>query len=144
VIAEAARLLRPGGALLLSVPHDGLLRRFDSINRCPDLVDPAEVAPFRDRARDRGELHRHYSLDALRDLLGPAFRIDRVRRTGPGVAEFVNIGLLWLTKRTLRLPRLYDALQYLYFTVYLAEDVIPCGRWSYHIMVRARRRQGPC
>ncbi|MFN8557972.1 MAG: hypothetical protein U0531_11735 [Dehalococcoidia bacterium] len=43
----------------------------------------------------------------------------------------------------MRLPRLYDVLQYLYYSVYLAEDLLPCGRWSYHIMVRARRRPLP-
>lgn len=139
VLREVARLLRPGGALVLSVPHAGLLRRFDAINCCPDLVDPAEVAPFRDRGRAAGELHRHYRLAEIQALLGPSLRIDHVRYTGLGIAEFVNIALLWLTKRVLRAPRLYDYLQYLYFTVYLAEDLLPFGRWSYHLMVRARR-----
>ncbi|MFN8557971.1 MAG: class I SAM-dependent methyltransferase [Dehalococcoidia bacterium] len=74
VVREAARLLRPGGALVLSVPHAGLLRRLDSINRCPDLVDPAEIAPFRDLAREDGEIHRHYTLAQIRALLGPICR----------------------------------------------------------------------
>jgi SAM-dependent methyltransferase len=141
VLREAHRVLRPGGVLILSVPHTGLLRAYDSINRCPKLVDPAEIAPFRDLARESGEIHRHYSLHDLRALLGPGYRVDRVQYTGVGVAEFVNIVLLWLTKRLLRMPRLYDVLQYIYFTVYLAEDMIPFGPWSYHIMIRARRTE---
>lgn len=144
VLREAARLLAPGGTLVLSVPHAGLLRRFDSINRCPNLVDPAEIAPFRDPARERGEIHRHYAVDRLRDLLAPSFRIERVELTGLGVAELVNIGLLWFTKRLLRAPRLYGVLQYIYFSVYLAEDLVPLGPWSYHVMVRARREACPC
>lgn len=139
VIAEAARVLRPGGTLVLSVPHAGLLRRWDAINLRPDLIDPAEIAPFRSLARETGEVHRHYSLADLHALLGSHFRIERVERTGLGVAEPVNLALLWLTKRLLRAPRLYDLGQYLYFTVYLAEDNFRFGRPSYHIMLRARR-----
>jgi SAM-dependent methyltransferase len=143
VIAEAARLLRPGGTLVLSVPHAGLLRRWDSINRCHSLMDPAEIAPFRDVVQEGGELHRHYSLRELRALLRPYFRVTAVQRTGMGAAEIVNIVLLWACKRVLRAPRLYDLLQYVYFTVYMAEDLIPLGRWSYHIMIRAVREDQP-
>jgi SAM-dependent methyltransferase len=142
-VREASRVLAPGGTLVLSVPHAGLLRRWDSINRCPDLVDPAEIAPFRNLPRETGEIHRHYSLPQLRELLAPAFCIDRVQYTGLGLAEFVNIGLLWLCKRLLRAPRLYDLLQYVYFSVYLAEDFLPMGRRSYHIMVRAVKERDP-
>jgi SAM-dependent methyltransferase len=139
VIQEAARLLAPGGTLVLSVPHAGLLRRWDSINRCPDLVDPVEIAPFRDLAREGGEIHRHYTARELRALLRPYFRVNTVQYTGLGLAEVVNIGLLWVCKRLLRAPRLYDLLQYVYFTVYMAEDLLSFGRWSYHIMIRASR-----
>lgn len=139
VVREAARLVRAGGTLVLSVPHAGLLRRWDSINRCPDLIDPAEIAPFRQLAREGGEIHRHYSARELRALLDPYFRVNAVQYTGLGVAEVVNIGLLWFCKRLLRAPQLYDLLQYVYFTVYMAEDLLSFGRWSYHIMVRASR-----
>lgn len=138
-VREAARLLPPGGVLIVSVPNAGLMRRWDSINRCPQLVDPAEIAPFRDLAREHGEIHRHFSLAELRSLLSSSFAITSVRYSGLGIAEPVNIALLWLTKRLLRWPRLYDVLQYVYFTVYLAEDNVSIGARSYHLMVRARR-----
>ena len=143
VLCEAARVLRPGGVLILSVPHRGMLARFDSINRCPDLWDMAEIAPGRDAGEASDEVHRHYSVEELRALLEPAFAIERVHRTGLGAAEIVNIPLLWMAKRLQRLPRLYDALQYAYFTVYMAEDLLPMGRLGYHLMVRATRREGP-
>jgi SAM-dependent methyltransferase len=135
-LSEIARVLRPGGALVLSVPHRGLLARFDSYNVCANLLDhetvshsePAGCAP-----------HRHYSVEQLRTLLGNAFEVDVIQLTGLGLAEFVNIGLVWLCLRALRWPRLYDWLQYIYFSADLAEDFIPLGRSSYHLMLRARR-----
>jgi SAM-dependent methyltransferase len=141
VIREAARMVADGGTLVLSVPHAGLLRRWDSINRCPDLVDAAEIAPFRDLAREGGEIHRHYTARELRALLRPYFRVNTLQYTGLGLAEVVNVGLLWLCKRLLRAPRLYDLLQYVYFTIYMAEDLVPFGKWSYHIMIRASREK---
>jgi SAM-dependent methyltransferase len=141
VVAEIARVLRPGGTLIVSVPHRGRLARCDSINRLPDCWDMAEVAPGRDVATEPGEVHRHYSVTELSRLLGPRLHITAIRRSGFGVAELVNLPLLWLSKRVLRAPRLYDLLQYAYFTVYLAEDLIPTGRAGYHLMVRARRRR---
>lgn len=143
VVREIGRVLRPGGTLVVSVPHAGALARFDSINRCPDLWDLAEIAPGRDRVHETGKLHPHFTLPELRATLGGGFRVTAVRRTGIGLAELVNIPLLWLSKRVLRLPRLYDALQYLYFSVYLAEDLIPTGRAGYHLMVRAVRLDAP-
>ena len=141
VLCEVARVLRPGGALILSVPHRGTLARFDSINRCPELWDMAEVAPGRDVGEATGEVHRHYAVRELRALLAPNFAIDRVHRSGLGVAEIVNIPLVWTSRRLLRLPRLYDALQYAYFSIYMAEDLLPMGRFGYHLMVRATRRE---
>lgn len=138
VLAEAHRVLRSGGTLLVSVPHRGPLTRCDSINRCPDLWEMGEIAPGRDLAGVQ-QIHRHYSVAELRRLLQPSFRITDIWRTGIGLAEMVNVLLLWVAKRLLRMPRLYDAVQYLYFTVYLAEDVVPMGRHGYHLMVRATR-----
>lgn len=139
VLAEIARVLRPGGTLVVSVPHAGLLARFDSINCCPDLWNLDEIAPGRDLVHETGKLHPHFTLPELRAGLGRGFRITGVWRTGLGIAELVNIPLLWVSKRLLRLPRLYDVLQYLYFSVYLAEDLLPMGRAGYHLMVRAVR-----
>jgi SAM-dependent methyltransferase len=123
ILCEIARVLRPGGALIVSVPHRGMLARFDSINRCPDLWDMAEIAPGRDVREDGGEVHRHYSTDELRALLRGDFAIESVHRTGLGVAEIVNIPLLWASRRLLRAPRLYD--------------LLPLGGLGYHLMVRA-------
>lgn len=140
-IAELERALRPGAMLILSVPHRGLLARFDSYNVCSTLLDASELAPGREH--ETGPLHRHYSQAELRGLLQSGFAIDRVELSGLGLAEFVNILLLAACKGLLKSQRLYNWLQYLYFSVYLIEDLVPCGRFSYHIILRARRRLAP-
>lgn len=137
MVAEIARVLRPGGLLVLSVPHRGLFARFDSYNVCAGLLDPDVLAPG--RAPGAGPLHRHYDARELTSMLDDWFEVDRVQLTGLGLAEFVNVGLIWLCLRALRSPRLYGWLQYLYFSADLLEDFFPCGRFSYHLMLRARR-----
>jgi SAM-dependent methyltransferase len=137
-LAEIARLLKPGGTFIVSVPHRGLLWWLDSLNLYQWLVrrtqhglPPPEIgleAP-----------HRHYRLTQLQEMLGPCFRVERVMRTGLGLAELVNLPLLVLCRYLLGWEWLYQLLQYLYFTVYLLEDVAPLGPLGYHMMVVATR-----
>src|SRR5579885_2976563 len=137
-LAEIARLLKPGGTLVLSVPHRGLLWRLDSLNLYQWLVrrthhglPPPEIgleAP-----------HRHYRLTQLQEMLGSRFRVERVMRTGLGLAELVNVPLLVFCRYLLGWEWLYQILQYVYFTVYLLEDGVPLGKLGYHIMVVATR-----
>lgn len=137
-LAEIARLLKPGATLIVSVPHRGLLWWIDALNLYQRLVKwthyglpPPEIgldAP-----------HRHYSRAQLQEMLGPRFKIERVMRTGLGLAELVNLPLLVLCRYLLRWEWLYQIAQYAYFTVYLLEDVVPLGPLGYHMMVVATR-----
>lgn len=136
---EACRVLTEGGQLLLSVPYRGPLASADSLNlysaiqrRIPGLLplDPTE------RGHPR---HRHYSLADLNAYFGGRFRIERVARTGLGVAEPINLALLLLCRGLLHCDAAYRVLRYVYYTAYLAEDLIPAGRYGYHLMVSARR-----
>ncbi len=139
-VAELARVLRPGGTLVASVPHRGLLATADSLNVYAGLL-PHRAAPTDDPSWPGRPHHRHFSLEEFSRLLGPEFEIDTVRRTGLGLAELVNLPLLLLTRAiSPRLGLAYSLLQYLYFGTYIAEDLIPAGRFGYHLMVRARRR----
>ena len=104
VLAEAHRVLRPGGVLVLSVPHRGLLAPLDALNVYPALRrrfpswQPLEPA---DETGPGG--HRHFTIEELGELLGNRFVIDRTARTGLGLAELVHLGLLVTFKGLLRL-----------------------------------------
>jgi SAM-dependent methyltransferase len=136
-VEEARRVVRSGGVLIASTPHRGLLGRMDALNvyaglrrRWPQLPS---VAPA---AESGGHEHRHYSVAELEDVLAPHFTVDRVARTGVGLQEIVHLGLLVL--HSLRLRRLTRALRVLHLGVYLLDDLLPLGRFGYHLTVRAR------
>jgi len=138
--AELARVVRPGGVLVASVPHAGLLAWADSLNVYQRLLPQADP-PTDDPSWETRPHHRHFSIDEFTDLLAPDFAVDRVELTGLGIAELVNLPLLIATRGvSRRLRPLYAALQYAYFTAYLVEDLLPLGPAGYHLMVRAQRR----
>lgn len=140
VLDEIYRLLRPGGRLILSVPNLGWLAGLDSLNLYHRLLGPAAPSPTDDPSWSVATVHRHYSLADLEQLLGPRFRILGAQVTGLGIAEPINFILLLIFRALFRSSRLYDSLQYLYFGVYLLEDLIPTGSYGYHLMIEAERR----
>jgi SAM-dependent methyltransferase len=137
-IAEARRVLRDGGVLIVSVPHRGLLHRLDALNvyealrrrrpHWPPLEKPTESG---------GHEHRHFRVAELEALLDPHFEIDRVARTGLGLQELLSLALLGM--RVVRhADRVAPALLPLHLVVYLVDDLLPLGRLGYHLTVRAR------
>ncbi len=138
VVAEITRVLRPGGLLVVSVPHTGLLRWADSLNVYAWLTgEDALTTPG--TPAEGHDHHRHYSVEAMRLLFGERFSNSYVHTSGLGLAEFVNLALLLLCKRLLRATPLYNALQYLYFGLYIVEDLLPVPRAGYHLMVAMQR-----
>ena len=142
VISEIQRVLKPGGTLILSVPHRGLLGWLDSLNVYALLVRKTHHGIFPQEIAQTG-IHRHYSLSELRALLGTAFSLQRVTCTGLGVAEFINLPLLLLCRYILIWEWAYQILQYGYFLVYLLEDLLPLGPAGYHLMLVATKREYP-
>jgi hypothetical protein len=69
-------------------------------------------------------------------LLGPHFVVERVARTGLGLAELLHLALLILCRGVLRSEGAYDALRYLYYGAYLLEDLLPTGPAGYHLTLR--------
>lgn len=137
-IAEARRVLRAGGTLIVTVPHRGLLHRLDALNvyealrrRRPDWP-PLEAA-----TESGGHEHRHFRVAELEALLAPWFEVDRVARTGLGLQELVHLGLLVL-RVPLRAERVARVLLPLHLVVYLIDDLVPLGPLGYHLAVRAR------
>jgi SAM-dependent methyltransferase len=139
VLDEIARVLRPGGQLILSVPNDGLLQGLDSLNIYRAWAGDRAPPPTDDPSWRDSPIHRHYSVAEIERLLGDRFRIRSVHFSGIGLAEPVNLLLLLLFKALFPLPRVYAVLQYLYFGVYLLEDRIEIGRAGYHLMVDTER-----
>lgn len=138
-IHEIARLLQPGGTLILSVPHRGLLSRLDSLNLYAAFVRATRHGLFPPEIAATG-VHRHYSVTHLRALLGDAFEVRRVTRTGLGLAELVNLPLLLLFRWLLPLDALYQIAAFAYYTIYLIEDILPLGPLAYHLQIVATRR----
>lgn len=140
VLAETARLLKPGGTLVLTVPHRGLLAGLDSLNLFGRFVRATRRGPFPPEIAATG-CHRHYSVDDLRALLGDALTPVRVRSTGLGVAELVHLPALVLFRWLIQVEPLYAVAAFAYYTVYLLEDVVPLGPAGYHLLMVARRAE---
>ena len=140
-LAEAWRVLRPSGTLIVSVPHAGLLASLDSLNVYSALRDRLPFLLPLDPTERGYPRHRHFSPDELCSLLGDRFVVDRIRRTGLGLSEPLNVLLLILCRGFLRSDRLYGLLRFVYFGAHLLEDALPTGRWGYSVTIRARRRE---
>jgi SAM-dependent methyltransferase len=139
VVREISRVLRRGGTLIVSVPNRGALASLDSLNLYQSLLGSSAPPPTNDPSWQEHPHHEHFSLPEVRAMFEPDFRIGAVHYSGLGIAEPVNLGLLLVFSAFLRNPRLYDVYQYLYFGVYLAEDLLTTGKYGYHMMVRLEK-----
>jgi SAM-dependent methyltransferase len=137
-IAEARRVVRDAGVLVVSVPHRGLLHRLDALNVYEALRRRRPHWPPLEAATESGgHEHRHFRVSELEALLRPQFEVDRVARTGLGLQELFHLGLL-VMRVPLRAERVARALLPLHLVIYLLDDLLPLGRFGYHLTVRAR------
>src|SRR5207244_11597277 len=86
---EMHRVLRPGGKLILTVPHAGWFAWLDSNNvrfRLPALYQRVIGGGRRDRSYSamsrEVEWHHHFTVPELVDLAGPGWQIAAVRHGG--------------------------------------------------------------
>jgi len=86
---EMWRVLKPGGRLILTVPHAGWFAWADSNNvrlRLPGLYRWLLGRGKRDKSYDLAgkqvEWHHHFTLNELETLAGPAWKTATVRRGG--------------------------------------------------------------
>lgn len=139
VLAEIRRVVRPDGYLIVSVPHRGLLASLDPKNVYPRLQRRFPSWLPLESAEESGTgVHRHFSPDELIALLGPGFAVDRVGRSGLGLSEVLYLGMLVVCKGLLRRDDVFKVLLPLHMFVYIIDDLIPSGRFGYHLTLRAR------
>ncbi|MBA3450711.1 MAG: methyltransferase domain-containing protein [Chloroflexia bacterium] len=94
-LAEAARVLRPGGILLLRVPASGRIAWLDGYNIYRYVRDITRRGRLLPEVKGVG-WRRHYRRHDLRDLLRPHFRVRAVRASGIGLSDASRLGLsLW-------------------------------------------------
>jgi SAM-dependent methyltransferase len=140
VVAEIHRVLRPGGVLVLTTPHKGLLASLDSLNVYPALCRRfPQWLPLDEADGAASGQHMHFSVDELRALLEPEFTVEDVALTGLGLAELVHLFGLIVGKGLLKSSALYHAIFPLHFGVYLLDDLVPFGKASFYVSVKARR-----
>jgi SAM-dependent methyltransferase len=138
VLAEAHRVLRPGGVIIISVPHRGPSRGLDALNVYAALHRRRPSWPTLEEgvvATDDGH-HRHFSAAELGGLLDSRFTVDRVSRTGVGLQELVHLCILML-RVPLRAPTAARVVGPLHLIAYILDDLIPTGSFAYHLAVRA-------
>jgi SAM-dependent methyltransferase len=92
-IAEAARVLRPGGFLLLRVPAKGPLAWLDGYNVYRYVWETTGRGRRLREAAGTG-WRRHYGRDDVRLLLRPHFQVRAMAGSGLGLTEIVRLALL--------------------------------------------------
>lgn len=103
-LAEAARVLRPGGVLLLRVPAEGLLAWLDGYNAYRYLRDITRRGRLLPETAGVG-WRRHYRREDLYGLLRPHFRLRAMRMSGIGLSDAARLALSIFWRWVLRTER---------------------------------------
>jgi SAM-dependent methyltransferase len=122
-LQEVGRVLRPGGRLILSVPHKGRFGWLDAQNSMIFNVGRKIMGR-------RGETmhHRHYDIEQLESLVPPGFKVSRVRYGG--YLLFPLCGYLTMLTDTLRLSSLSESIR----GVEQVDFDKDYGKQSWHLM----------
>lgn len=138
-LAEAARVVRPGGILVLRVPAAGRIAWLDGFNAYRYVRDISR------RGRPLPETagvgwRRHYARRDLRDLLRPHFRVRAMRASGIGLSDAARLALMLFWRWLLCSPRGEAAIRRVPGALARCE-----GRWAlvgrgYWLVVAAERR----
>jgi len=135
-LAEVSRVTRPGGALILSVPHRGLFTIADPDNleyRFPGLYRRLTGTVASPDAPE----HRHYTLAQLTRLLARAgFQVERAHRSSLVLYPLA----LWIDAAAVRLWGPDHRLGGLLGRLRDVSYATPCGPLAYNLMIRAVRQ----
>jgi SAM-dependent methyltransferase len=139
-LAEAARVLRPGGTLLLRVPFSGPLAWLDGYNAYRYVRDVTRRGTLLPEAKGIG-WRRHYRRDDVRGLLAPHFRVRAVRSSGIGLADAVRLALSLFWRWGLRSERGDGAIRTLPRALARREGRLAVPGFGYWFVVAAERRR---
>jgi SAM-dependent methyltransferase len=137
-LAEAARVLRPGGVLLLRVPAAGALAWLDGFNAYRYLRETTRRGKPLPEVAGVG-WRRHYPRDDLRELLRPHFRVQDVRAVGIGLSDAARLGLLIFWRWALRSERGDGVIRRLPQAVERREGRLSLGGHGYWLVAIAER-----
>lgn len=145
-LSEIYRILRPGGVLIVTVPHKGLFSSFDIDNlsialkrTIPGLYRALFYLKERKYPQQQPgyeDWHRHYSLEQLLALLrasnfGKGFRVEKLRRCGLFMDVVVSV-TYQIARAVLGFDRANAVLRALN-PLYSADYAVDYGRASYNI-----------
>jgi SAM-dependent methyltransferase len=142
-LAEAARVLRPGGTLLVRVPASGPLAWLDGYNAYRYVRDITRRGRLLPEVRGVG-WRRHYRRLDLDALLAPHFRRRAVCASGIGLSDAARLGLSLFWRWGLRSERGGEAIRGVPQALTHLEGGWNLGGCGYWLVVAAeRRRPGP-
>jgi len=136
-LAELARVVRPGGLLVLRVPQAGPTAGLDAQNLFRYSQSFAGRGAHPRNCGEHG-WRRHYRRCDVRQLVAPHFRIRRLVGRGLALAEPVNLAMLLLCG--VHLDGLAQRLQPLASALTCLDERLPAGGWGFRMLVVAERR----
>jgi SAM-dependent methyltransferase len=137
-LAEAARVLRPGGILLLRVPAAGRLAWLDGYTAFRYIQEITHRGRSLPEAAGVG-YRRHYRREDVRMLLQPHFRVRAMRASGIGLSDSARLALSLFWRWLLQSPRGDAAIRRVPQTLARWEGhLAPAGR-GYWLVTAAER-----
>lgn len=137
-IAEAARVLKPGGVLVVRVPQEGPLAWLDGFNLYRYVRDTTRRGKLLHQTRGIG-WRRHYPPRGLVRLLGDRFRVTSRSTQGVGLVDLVRLGVLLVCNWLLRSPARGDRVRPVLDGVARVDNRLNAGPFGYHLVLVAER-----
>ena len=137
-LAEAARVLRPGGILLLRVPAAGRLAWLDGYNAFRYIQEITHRGHGLPEAAGVS-YRRHYRREDVQKLLQPHFRVRAIRASGIGLSDSARLALSLFWRWALQSRRGDTAIRRIPETLARLEGrLAPAGRGYWLVAVAER------
>lgn len=138
-IEEMYRVMKPGGALIFSVPHKGLFQFIDAFNMkfyFPKLYKYFKGKKYNSNIYNETPWHRHYSLKELKKFFKNKFAIEKEYSGG-----FLIYPIFWLIQGTIYWKLFKQSPKLLLKIHNFISDLdysINYGKLAFHIVLKAK------